>query len=725
MSKGAVVCVDDERFVLISLRDRLIAFLGGEYEIVLAESGEEALEICAQLKQEQIDIPLVICDRLMPGMSGTELLTRIEGQFPETRKILLTGYANIDDIIEAIEQANLYRYIAKPWNAKDLELTVKEAIRSYFQERRAIEQTQALQREIAERQQAQKLLQESEERLENILNSLEEIVWSAEPNSLKFLYLNAAAEKIFGRPVSKFLQNNNLWLKSVHPQDRKKVARGQETLLLTGSLDLEYRIVRPDGELRWLSSRSSVIYDASGAAVRLDGIIRDITTEKVAKEQLVRKTSYDSLTGLANRSVLVERLKKILPKFAREQDYLCAVLFIDLDRFKVLNDSLGHQMGDRAIVETARRLEKIVRTTDAIARIGGDEFVILLEPIDDVNDAIRIAERIAERLKLPLILDGQKVFTSASIGIALSSPHYDRADELLRDADIAMYRAKAKGRCCYEVFDSEMYAQALAQHQWENDLRQALERQEFQVYYQPIVSAKNGTIAGFEALIRWLHPERGFVSPAQFIPIAEENGSIVPIGQWVLESVCQQIKLWQAQFGSRTPKVSVNLSAKQLRDAHFLKKIDCLLEQTAIEGSYLQLELTESMLMDGVEYLLELLSQLRKRGIQLSIDDFGTGYSSLSYLHRFPVNYLKIDRSFVRDLDSKHESLKITESIVALARNLNIAAIAEGVETKAQLSLLGQLNCEYIQGYLFSPPVPASAATDLLKKHSVYARSAD
>jgi diguanylate cyclase (GGDEF)-like protein len=483
--------------------------------------------------------------------------------------------------------------------------------------------------------------------------------------------------------------------------------------------------VRPDGELRWLSSRSSVIYDASGAAVRLDGIIRDITTEKVAKEQLVRKTSYDSLTGLANRSVLVERLKKILPKFAREQDYLCAVLFIDLDRFKVLNDSLGHQMGDRAIVETARRLEKIVRTTDAIARIGGDEFVILLEPIDDVNDAIRIAERIAERLKLPLILDGQKVFTSASIGIALSSPHYDRADELLRDADIAMYRAKAKGRCCYEVFDSEMYAQALAQHQWENDLRQALERQEFQVYYQPIVSAKNGTIAGFEALIRWLHPERGFVSPAQFIPIAEENGSIVPIGQWVLESVCQQIKLWQAQFGSRTPKVSVNLSAKQLRDAHFLKKIDCLLEQTAIEGSYLQLELTESMLMDGVEYLLELLSQLRKRGIQLSIDDFGTGYSSLSYLHRFPVNYLKIDRSFVRDIDSKHESLKITESIVALARNLNIAAIAEGVETKAQLSLLGQLNCEYIQGYLFSPPVPASAATDLLKKHSVYARSAD
>lgn len=725
MSKGSVVCVDDERFVLISLRDRLIAFLGGEYEIVLAESGEEALEICAQLKQEQIDIPLVICDRLMPGMSGTELLTRIEGQFPETRKILLTGYANIDDIIEAIEQANLYRYIAKPWNAKDLELTVKEAIRSYFQERRAIEQTQALQREIAERQQAQKLLQESEERLENILNSLEEIVWSAEPNSLKFLYLNAAAEKIFGRPVSKFLQNNNLWLKSVHPQDRKKVARGQETLLLTGSLDLEYRIVRPDGELRWLSSRSSVIYDASGAAVRLDGIIRDITTEKVAKEQLVRKTSYDSLTGLANRSVLVERLKKILPKFARDRDYLCAVLFIDLDRFKVLNDSLGHQMGDRAIVETARRLEKIVRTTDAIARIGGDEFVILLEPIDDVNDAIRIAERIAERLKLPLILDGQKVFTSASIGIALSSPHYDRADELLRDADIAMYRAKAKGRCCYEVFDSEMYAQALAQHQWENDLRQALERQEFQVYYQPIVSAKNGTIAGFEALIRWLHPERGFVSPAQFIPIAEENGSIVPIGQWVLESVCQQIKLWQAQFGSRTPKVSVNLSAKQLRDAHFLKKIDCLLEQTAIEGSYLQLELTESMLMDGVEYLLELLSQLRKRGIQLSIDDFGTGYSSLSYLHRFPVNYLKIDRSFVRDIDSKHESLKITESIVALARNLNIAAIAEGVETKAQLSLLGQLNCEYIQGYLFSPPVPASAATDLLKKHSVYARSAD
>lgn len=719
MSKGAIVCVDDERFVLISLRDRLMTFLGNEYEIVLAESGEEALELFAELDREQIDIPLIICDRMMPKISGTELLTQIQSQFPETRKILLTGYSSIDDVIEAINQTNLYRYIPKPWNAKDLELTVKEAIRSYFQDRQAIEQNKALQREIAERQQAQKLLQESEERLENILNSLEEIVWSAEPQSLKFIYLNAAAEKIFGRPVAEFLHNNNIWLKAVHPQDRKIVAQGQQSLLETGSLELEYRIVRPDGELRWLSSRSSVIYDAKGAAIRLDGIIRDITAEKVAREQLVRKTSYDGLTGLANRTVLVEQIDNILQRLDRHRDYLFAVLFIDLDRFKILNDSLGHQMGDRAIVETARRLEKIVRTTDTIARIGGDEFAILLEPIDDVYDAIRIAERILDRLKLPLNLDGQKVFTSASIGIAVSSSDYKRADELLRDADIAMYRAKAKGRCCYEVFNHEMYAQALAQHQWENDLRQALERQEFQVYYQPIVSAKNTTIVGFEALIRWQHPERGFVSPAQFIPIAEENGTIVPIGDWVLESVCQQIKLWQKQFAERTPKVSVNLSAKQLRDPDFLKKIDRLLDRTGIEGRYLQLELTESMLMDGVEYLLELLSQLRERGLQLSIDDFGTGYSSLSYLHRFPVNYLKIDRSFVKDIESKHESLKITESIVALARNLNIAAIAEGVETKAQLNLLSQLNCEYIQGYLFSPPVPIAAATDLLKNHSV------
>jgi diguanylate cyclase (GGDEF)-like protein/PAS domain S-box-containing protein len=724
MSRGAIICVDDERFVLTSLRDQLTSFLGNEYEILLAESAREALEIFAELKKEQVAIPLIICDQIMPGMSGEQLLIQIHVNYPKTRKILLTGQASFKEVIDAVNHANLYRYIAKPWDETDLGLTVKEAIRSYFQDWQLIEQNEslrqtneALQREIADRQQAQQLLQESEERLESILNSLEEVVWSTELNPPKLIYLNPAAEGVYGRSVSDFFDNINLWLEIVHPDDREKIVETPQMLLESGTLNLEYRILRPDGEVRWLSSRRRVIYDKNGVPVRIDGIIRDITQEKLAQEQLIHEALHDALTGLSNRSLLMEQVENSLQRAKRHPDYIFAILFIDLDRFKIINDSLGHQVGDRLIVSTARRLERIVRATDTIARLGGDEFVILLDEIDDINDAIRIAERISRKLRMPLNLDGREVFTSASIGIAVSSPNYHQASDLLRDADIAMYRAKAKGKSCYEVFDNEMYTQALAQLQIENNLRQALTRKEFQVYYQPIISTKTGKLAGFEALIRWQHPERGFISPAEFIPLAEETGLIVPLGEWILEAVCQQIKLWQEQFPLKVPlKVSVNLSAKQLRGTNFVQKIDQILMKTGLEGCNLQLELTESMLMDDVENLMETLSQLRIRGIHLSIDDFGTGYSSLSYLHRFPVNYLKIDRSFVQGLGDNTESLKITESIVALANNLKIAAIAEGVETKEQLIQLRKLGCEYVQGYLFSPPVPAKAATEFLYK---------
>lgn len=724
MSKGAIVCVDDERFVLTSLRDQLANFLGNDYEIILAQSPQEALEVFAELEQDRIPIPVVICDRLMPGMNGEQLLSEIHSKYPKTRKILLTGKAGFQELIEAVNHANLYRFISKPWDETDLGLTVREAIRSYFQDRQALEQNQALQianaalqREICDRQQAQQLLQESEERLESILNSLEEVVWSTQLNPLKLLYLNPAAEKIYGRPISEFFNNLNLWLEVVHPEDRDRIAKIPQQLLEQGQLNVEYRILRPDGEVRWLSSRRHVTYDADGTPIRTDGIVYDITEQKIAQEQLIYEALHDALTGLSNRSLFMERVENALQRSKRDPLSLFAVVFIDLDRFKTINDSLGHQIGDQLIISTARRIERVVRVTDTIARLGGDEFVILVDPIDDINDAIRIAERISYKLQLPLTLEGRKVFTSASIGIALSSPNYNCGADLLRDADIAMYQAKAKGKSCYEIFDKEMYAQALTQLQLENDLRQALEREEFLVYYQPIVSAKTAKVVGFEALIRWHHPERGLVCPAEFIPVAEETGLIVPIGEWILASACYQIKSWQEQFSLKVfPKVSVNLSVKQFRDVEFLAKIDQILLKTGVEGRSLQLELTESMLMENVDSLLEILSQLRLRGIQLSIDDFGTGYSSLSYLHRFPVNYLKIDRSFIKGLGNNIESLKITESIIELANNLNIAAIAEGVETKEQLAWLRNLDCEYVQGYLFSSPIPVQAATKLFYK---------
>ncbi|MBW4623444.1 MAG: EAL domain-containing protein [Cyanosarcina radialis HA8281-LM2] len=720
MNKGVIVCVDDERLVLISLRDQLSRLLENSYDIELAESGEEALVLFDELQQSQIEVPLVICDQTMPDMLGDELLSELHHLYPKTLKILLTGMANLDNVVKAINRAQLYRYIAKPWDETDLGLTVKEAIRSYFQSQQLIEQNEALQQanrslqqEIRDRQQAQKLLKSSEERLESILNSLDDVVWSASADRWELLYLNPAAEKLYGRHPSELLERPNLWWEVVHPEDRQLVEQFRHNLPLEERLDLEYRILQPTGDVRWLKNRSRVILAADGSPDRIDGIIYDITERKQAEEQLVHDALHDALTGLPNRTLLTERIETLLKRSQRHEGYLFAILFIDLDRFQVINDSLGHELGDRLLIEIAQKLETTIRTTDTIARLGGDEFVILLDSIGDVNDAIRVAERISQELKAPLQLGESEVSIAASIGIVLSSSDYEQAIELLRDADIAMYRAKEKGKACYEVFDRIMYAHALKQLQLENDLRQALERQEFQVYYQPIVSASTRAIKGFEALIRWIHPVRGFVSPVDFIPLAEETGLIVPIGEWVLRTVCQQIVLWQTQ--GFAVKVSVNLSGKQLQESDLVAKIDRILLETGVQGSSLELEITESMLMERVEELIEILHLLRERGIMLSIDDFGTGYSSLSYLHRFPVDYLKVDRLFVKDMAENHESGKITESIVNLARNLNKKAIAEGVETEAQLDRLRQLGCAYIQGYLFSPPVPASKATELLK----------
>lgn len=411
----------------------------------------------------------------------------------------------------------------------------------------------------------------------------------------------------------------------------------------------------------------------------------------------------------------MERVDHALKLAKRHKDYLFAVLFLDLDRFKVVNDSLGHKIGDQLLIAIARQLEECLRTTDTVARLGGDEFTILLEDINDIKDATRVAERIQQAIHTPFNLSGQEVFTTASIGIALSSTGYDRTEDLLRDADIAMYRAKELGKARHEVFDKVMHAHALELLRLENDLRRALERQEFEVYYQPITSLFTGTLTGFEALLRWRHPERGLVSPLEFIPVAEETGLIIPLGQWVLREACRQLRTWQTQFPMKDPlKISVNLSGKQLKELDLIAQIDQILEETGLDGSHLKLEITESVLMDNADTATKMLLQLRARNIQLSVDDFGTGYSSLSYLHRFPVNTLKIDRSFVSQMNPNDRNSEIVRTIVTLAHSLRMDVIAEGVETPEQLSALKILKCEQGQGYFFSKPLTKEAAGKLL-----------
>ncbi len=431
-----------------------------------------------------------------------------------------------------------------------------------------------------------------------------------------------------------------------------------------------------------------------------------------SKDHFRHAAFHDALTNLPNRALLTENLKFVIERAKNSEDYQFAVLFLDLDRFKNVNDSLGHTIGDQLLIAMARRLESCIREVDMVARLSGDEFAILLDGIPNATEATNMARRIQEKLSTPFNLSGHEVFTTTSIGIALSSTGYDHPENMLRDADTAMYRAKAQGKACYEVFDNGMHTHAVYLLQMENDLRRALERKEFCVYYQPIVVLGTGQLAGFEALIRWNHPDRGFVNPSDFIPLAEDTGLIVPIGQWILKSACQQLAKWQWQSAAnRNLFISVNLSGKQVAQPDLVTSISEMLKETNLEAKHLKLEITESAVIDNADMAVRLLKELKALGVQLSIDDFGTGYSSLSYLHRFPVNTLKIDQSFVGRIGEAAENIEIVRTIISLAENMGMDVVAEGVETLSQLTQLRKLNCEYGQGYLFSRPVDADSVT--------------
>ncbi|MFN6486558.1 MULTISPECIES: EAL domain-containing protein [unclassified Nostoc] len=450
-------------------------------------------------------------------------------------------------------------------------------------------------------------------------------------------------------------------------------------------------------------------------------LLSEITERKRAKSQLLHLAFHDLLTGLPNRALFMNRLKLAVNYSKRHSDYLFAVLFVDLDRFKLINDSLGHTFGDELLLTVAQRLQECLRSIDIAARLGGDEFIILLGGIKDVVEVIGVVERIQKELALPVILGGQEVSITASIGIALSTTGCEQPEDFLRDADIAMYRAKTQGRACYEIFNTDMHLQAMTHLQLVNELRRAIELQEFRIYYQPIVSLSRGRIIGFEALVRWLHPKHGIVLPEYFMSTAQETGLIILIEQWVLHEACSQIQQWQEQLSSvsgdldKLPlSISVNVCSRRFSEENLLSQINKVLEDTRIDAASLTLEITESVIMENNDKAIIRLKQLRNLGIKLAIDDFGTGYSSLGRLHDFPINQLKIDRSFVSRDIIDYENLDIVETIITLAHKLGVDVTAEGVETEEQLALLRKLNCEYGQGYFFSHPLDSSQAAELI-----------
>ncbi len=422
---------------------------------------------------------------------------------------------------------------------------------------------------------------------------------------------------------------------------------------------------------------------------------------------------HDELTNLPNRFQFTRRLKRANEQAKKDKEYMFAILFMDLDRFKLINDSLGHQIGDHLLIAVAQRLENCIRPNDIVARFGGDEFAIFLDNISDVSDAIRMSKRIKTVLSLPFNISGNEIYTSGSIGIASSATGYDNVEDILRDADSAMYRAKSHGKARYEIFDTEMHNNAIKLLKLEADLRQAIEHNEFLVHYQPIVSLTSGRIIRAEALIRWEHPQRGIISPLEFIPIAEETGLITAIGEWVLREACARNKAWHDE-GYDHLVMDVNFSVRQFQQQDLLELIKRILTDTGLSAEFLNIEITESIAMEDLS--IDVLNDLTAMGVQTSIDDFGTGYSSLGSIKNFPISVMKIDKSFVQDIADSSDAKAIIKAIIAMAKSLKIKVVAEGVETEEQLSFLRSHHCDEIQGYFYSRPVPDEEFTKLLKK---------
>ena len=440
---------------------------------------------------------------------------------------------------------------------------------------------------------------------------------------------------------------------------------------------------------------------------------KEIIHRQHFQEKLIHLATRDPLTGLPNRLLFMEKLNKVLEEAKNNSGRLFTVLFLDCDRFKLINDSLGHLVGDRVLAEVARRIELYLNSADCLARFGSDAFTLLL--LDkNIDRATQIAQQIHNQLKLPFEIDQHQLFVSVSMGIVAGSKDYEQPEHILRDADTAMYQAKKSCKGYYRVFQADMHSYVLDRLQLETNLRLALEREEFLVYYQPIISLVTNAIVGFEALVRWQHPELGLISPAKFIPVAEETGLIIPLDLWVMNSACRQLRLWQQKYSHQKLTVSVNLSVKHFSQPDLIANIDRILQATQLNGHNLKLEITESAIMENPESATIICQKLRQRKIQLSIDDFGTGYSSLSYLHRFPVNTLKIDRSFINRIGKNGENIEIIRAIITIAHHLNINVVAEGIETDEQKRYLQKLECEYGQGYLFAKPLSDDAIEPIL-----------
>lgn len=660
------------------------------YVIGLADSARDLL---TRVKDDGID--LLLLDIEMPEVSGLDALQSLRESYSPTDLpiIMVTAKNQSDDIVKALEMG------ANDYLTKPIDFPVALA---------------RISTQLSHKN-AQEALRESEERYALAARGANDGLWDW--NLLTgAMYFSPRWKAMLGFQENEIEDRLEEWLDRIHDADRDRVKQEIDAHQkgLTPHFESEHRLLHKDGGFRWMLSRGVAVHDATGKTLRMAGSQTDITERKVS----------DPLTGLPNRLLFIDRLGRLIKHSKRRKDHLFAVLFLDLDGFKMINDSLGHLIGDQLLVGVAARLEKCLRSSDTVARLGetftvarlgGDEFTILLDDLKEPVDAKRAAERLMKALAPPFVLAGKEVFTSISIGIALSNTAYEEPEDMLRDADTAMYRAKSLGKARFEVFDADMRASVIARLQLETDMRRALERNEFRNFYQPIVALDSGRVVGFEALMRWQHPTRGMIGPEEFIFVAEETGLIRDLGWWSLREACRQMSTWRARSKACLDlTMSVNVSAKQLLQPHLVEEMSKLLRETALPPEALKLEITESAVMADPAAAAEMLQQIKSLGVRLAIDDFGTGYSSLSYLHRFPLDTLKIDRSFISGDGEGTEGMEIARTIMPMAKNLRLDVVAEGVETIEQVGLLRRLQCKYAQGYYFSKPLAPEEVPPLL-----------
>ena len=696
--------IDDRRPTVLMIEDdaadaALIRLLLSRSGLACRVELRDRLALALE-RLERGGVDVVLLDFSLPDSIGLDSYWELRDRHPEVPVIILTSLDDETLALRAVAEGAQDYLVKRKVDAPLLARAIRYAI---------------------ERHRSELALRESEQRYALAMQGANDGIWDWDLVRDQ-VFLSPRWKAIVGLGEFELDDRPESWFDCVLDVDRERLRSAFAAAAASGDshVVLEHRMRCRDGAPLWVVTRGALVRDRQGTVIRMAGSMTDISARKRAEEQLVHDAFHDGLTGLANRSLFLDRVGMALQALPREHQGTFAVLFLDLDRFKTVNDSLGHSVGDLLLVAIARRLEKLMRPSDTVARLGGDEFAVLAFGVREGSDAVHIAERVHRSLVAPFDVAGQQVHITASIGIALPELNGASADGLLRDADLAMYRAKATGPGRYEVFDLELHRATVQLLKLENELRRGVAAGDFVMHYQPIISLASGRIAGFEALTRWQHPERGLVSPTHFIALAEETGLIVQLGWLVLERACRQACLWQERFPTDPPYfMSVNVSGKLFAQDGAVEQLLKILEASRLPPESLRLEVTESVVLHHGEEVMRRLRLLRDFGVQLSIDDFGTGYSSLSYLQRFRYDELKIDRSFVRDIDGG-DSLAIVETILSLASHLGIGVVAEGIETAEQLAHLRNLGCPHGQGFWFAQPLAPEAAEELLASNACW-----